>query len=623
MTGLQVGLALSVGLPGVLVGLFLLMRGPRVIGVLLVLLGLLPLVLLSPDSGVGAEPPHGFARVLAVMSVAGWVWLYIPPALLAAYFPDGRLGRRWWPLPVGWGVLLLVFHLAVAFDPGSYGGGPDQIPGAPPAEVPAWVAQVAGFGSLVLLLALLVGSAARVVTRFRVGDVVVRRQIKWFLLSFMLLPAVLVATWAAYLLTDVAGVVVMVGLLLVYVSLPVSVAVAIGRHDLYDVDLLVSRTAGYILLTGLVVAVYGGLTVAIGAVVGRGSELTVAVATLAATAVFGLLRRKVQAAVDARFDRGRGNALGRVDRFLDEIRHGRAEPEQVEQVLREALVDPGITVRFRMDTRGATTWHDATGAVADRPGGDVLDVAVAGQTIACIGYRRVQRHRLFREVLRDVHLALELAQSRIALRQALSETLASRHRLVEATDAERRRLERDLHDGAQQRLVAIGMRLRLAQQDVSPTDPMQTALGDAVRDLREAITELRRVAGGVRPQGLDEGLATALRALTRTSPVPVELHVTTVPVSDAVATTAYFVAAEALANALKHADPRALTVDVAHDDGTLIVTVSDDGRGGAVVRAGSGLAGLHDRVAALGGRLSLDSRRDAGTRVEARLPCGS
>jgi signal transduction histidine kinase len=625
MTGPQVGLALSAGGPGVLVGLFLLVRRPRVIGVLLMLLGLLPLVLLSGDSGVaGAEPPHGLALALAVMSVAGWVWLYVPPALLAAYFPDGCLGRRWWLLPAGWAVFLVLFHLAVALDPGSYGSASDQIPGAPPVDVPAWATQTAGFASLALLLALLVGSAARVAVRFRDGDDVVRRQIKWFLLSFTLLPGVLVVTWAAYLLTDVAGVVVVVGLLVVYISLPVSVAIAILRHDLYDVDTLVSRAVGYTLLTGLVVAVYGGLVVAIGAVVGRGSELTVATATLAAAAVFGLVRRRVQAVVDARFDRGRGFALERVDRFLEEIRQGRTEPEQVEQQLRDALADPGITVRFRMVTDTGTTWHDATGDLAARPEDPLLDVAVAGQNIACIGYDRAQRRpRLLREVLRRAHLALELAHSRMALRQALMETRASRQRLVEATDAERRRVERDLHDGAQQRLVAIGMRLRAAQQNAAPTDPLQPALSDAVRDLQEAIADLRSLAGGVRPRGLDEGLPTALRALTRTSPVPVDLRVTADPVSDAVATTAYYVAAEALANALKHADAAALTVDVAREDGTLVVSVWDDGRGGAVVTAGSGLAGLRDRVAAIGGVLNLDSRRGAGTRVEARLPCGS
>jgi signal transduction histidine kinase len=623
MTGLQVGLALSAGLPGVLVGLFLLVRGPRVIGVLLLLLGLLPLVLLSPDTSVGgARPPHGVDLVLAVMSLAGWVWFYLPPALLAAFFPDGRLGRRWWPLPAGWVLFVVLFHLAVGFDPSSYGDATDQIPGDPPADVPGWLSQAAGFVSLGLLLALLIGSAARLFVRFRVGDDKVRRQIKWFLLTFMLLPAVLMVTWAAYLLTDVAGVVVVAGLLLVYACLPASVAIAIVRYDLYDVDALLSRAVGYTLLTGVVVAVYAALVVGIGTLLGRGSELAVAASTLAAAAVFGLLRRRIQASVDARFDRGRAQALDRIDRFLDEIRQGRAEPEQVEQVLREALADPGITLRLQMMSGAATPWHAVTGEVAARPEGRLLDVAVAGENIACVGYDRAHRRPgLLREVLRRAHLALELAHSRMALRQALTETRASRQRLVQAAESERRRIERDLHDGAQQRLVAIGMRLRLAQQRAARTDALQSAVGDAVGDLQEAIAELRSLAGGIRPQGLDEGLPTALRALTRTSPIPVDVHITTESVSDAVATTAYYVAAEALANALKYADPHALSVDVAHDDGILTVTVCDDGRGGAVM--GSGLAGLRDRVAALGGSLSLDSRLGAGTRVEARLPCGS
>jgi hypothetical protein len=106
------------GTPGFLVGLFLLARGPRVIGALLVALGLLPLALLSPDSGVDHRAAHGFALVLAVMSMAGWVWLYVPPALLAVYFPDGRLGRRWWVLPAGWCVVFrLISIFAVASGP--------------------------------------------------------------------------------------------------------------------------------------------------------------------------------------------------------------------------------------------------------------------------------------------------------------------------------------------------------------------------------------------------------------------------------------------------------------------------------------------------------------------------
>jgi signal transduction histidine kinase len=150
---------------------------------------------------------------------------------------------------------------------------------------------------------------------------------------------------------------------------------------------------------------------------------------------------------------------------------------------------------------------------------------------------------------------------------------------------------------------------------------LQPAISDAVHELQDAIAELRNLAAGVRPQGLDEGLATALRKLTSASPVPVQLNVTTAPLPDAVATTAYYVTAEALANALKHADPHALQVEVAQNDGTLTVSVCDDGRGGAVL--GSGLAGLGDRVAALGGSLSVDSREGAGTRVEVSMPCVS
>ena len=623
MTGWQVPLAVAAGVPGVLLGVLVFARGPRVVGVLLVMLGLLPLALLGPESQTGGPPPHGLAFVLAVMSVAGWVWLYVPPALLAAYIPDGRLGRGWWILPAGWVVFLLGFHVAVALDPGSYGNESQQIPRAPPVDVPGWVNGVLGVGSLALLLALLVGSAAHVVVRFRFGDEVVRRQLKWFLLSTMLLPAVLVAAWATYLLTDIAEVVVVVGLLLVYVSVPVSVAIGILRHDLFDIDTLISRAFGYILLTGGLVVVFAVVIVISGALVGRGSDVAVAAATLVAAVLFGLLHRRVQAVVDARFDRGRRDALDRVDRFLDEIRDGRADPEEIEHALQRALHDPALRVVYKMAPYDAT-WFAGDGSPSAHPDGQFLEVAVAGRLLACVVYDgAARRPRLLREALRRAHLPLELAHSRIALRRALAETRASRARLVEATDAERRRLEHDLHDGAQQRLVGIGMSLQLAQQRTAVDDPMRQVLATAVGDLKEAVVELRRLAGGVRPRGLDEGLPAAIRLLVRTSPIPVNVHVTTDRVTDAVATTAYYVAAEALANALKHAAATTVAIDIARRDASLRVVVSDDGCGGAAEYPGSGLAGLGDRVAATGGELVVESAPGAGTRVEARLPCGS
>jgi signal transduction histidine kinase len=489
-------------------------------------------------------------------------------------------------------------------------------------EVPRWLDVVLGGASLALLLALLVGSVARVTVRYRRGGVVVRRQIKWFALSVLLLPVVLVATWVAYLLTDVADVVVVVGLLLVYVSVPVSVAIAVLRHDLYDIDSLVSRGVAYTVLSGGLVALYAGVTVGVGVLVGAGSDLTVAAATCAVA--FGLLRRRVQVAVDVRFDRGRRDALARINRFVDAVRDGSAEPEDIESTLRLALHDPGLSVVYWLSTDPEAPWRTGSGEPTSRPHGTALDVTVGGRLLGCIAYdAAARRPRLLRETLREAHLPLELAHSRIELRDALAETRASRARLVEVTDAERRRLERDLHDGAQQRLVAIGMSMRLAQQRADPADPLQEPISQAVRDLQEAVAELRRLAGGVRPWGLDEGLPAAVRELVRTSPVPVEVSVTAQTVPDAVATTAYYVAAEALANALKHAEPHSIVIEMAREDGELRVVVADDGLGGATVRSGSGLAGLRDRVHATGGGLVVDSGLGAGTRVEARLPCGS
>ena len=625
LTGWQIASVCAAAAPGVVLGGLLLLRRQLVVGALLVMLGLLPLMLLLPDSSVsGAEPPSGVAYVVAVVGVAAWVWLYIPPALLAACFPDGRVGRGWWFLPVGWAGFLVLFHVAVALDPESYGSGPGRIAGAPRVQAPHWLVETLGLVSLAFLLALLVGSAARVVVRYRRGGDVVRRQIKWFALSALLLPVVLVATWVAYLMTGDAEVVVVAGLLVVYVSVPVSVAIGVLRHDLYDIDSLVSRTVAYILLSGGVVALYGAMTIGAGVLVGGGPDLTVAAATLVCAAAFGLLRSRVQVAVDARFDRGRRDALTRINRFVAAVREGSAEPEDIEDALRQALRDPGLSVAYWLPTDPGSPWRTGSGDPTSRPEGTTLDVTVGGRMLGCISYdAAARRPRLLRETLREAHLPLELAHSRIELREALAETRASRARLVEVTDVERRRLERDLHDGAQQRLVAIGMALRLAQQQADPADPLQGSIGQAVHDLQDAVAELRRLAAGVRPRGLDEGLPAAVRELARTSPVPVQVDVTAAPVPDAVATTAYYVAAEGLANALKHADPRSIAITMTRENGELRVLVADDGHGGATVGSRSGLAGLRDRVLATGGELVVSSEPATGTRVEARLPCGS
>ncbi|MER7006702.1 histidine kinase [Dactylosporangium sp. NPDC000555] len=188
--------------------------------------------------------------------------------------------------------------------------------------------------------------------------------------------------------------------------------------------------------------------------------------------------------------------------------------------------------------------------------------------------------------------------------------------MVEAGTTERRRLERDLHDGAQQQIVSVGMRLSSTQRGLAPDSPAHHDLDLAVEALEATIAELRRLAHGLRPSRLDDGLPAAVRALVADAPVPVRVSVTDVRTSESVATTVYFAVAEAWANALKHARAGSVNVTVAPaDDGSLRVSVTDDGVGGA-----GDLTTVRDRVASLGGSLTVDSPPGAGTRIEVRIP---
>jgi signal transduction histidine kinase len=213
-------------------------------------------------------------------------------------------------------------------------------------------------------------------------------------------------------------------------------------------------------------------------------------------------------------------------------------------------------------------------------------------------------------------------------RAADAELRRSRARIVEATDAERRRLERDLHDGAQQRLVALSLSLRLLRARLGEpggsNDEAIAAADEAARELKLALAELRELARGIHPAILTEaGLAAAISALAERSVVPAV--VTTLPdrrLPPNVEATAYFVVSESITNAAKHARATRIGIGAACVDSMLTVEVSDDGVGGADRAKGSGLEGLHDRVAAIGGRLAIDSPPGQGTRILAEIPIG-
>ena len=207
-------------------------------------------------------------------------------------------------------------------------------------------------------------------------------------------------------------------------------------------------------------------------------------------------------------------------------------------------------------------------------------------------------------------------------REQEEEIRASRSRIVEAGDEARRRLERNLHDGAQQRLVALALSLRLAQSKVS-ADPAgaEQVLVSAREELAAALDDLRELARGIHPAVLtDRGLGAAVEALATRSPVPVDVETTEEPLPRAVEAAAYYVIAESLANVSKYAEASEVTVRVSHDNGCARIEVADDGVGGADAAGGSGLRGLADRVAALEGTLTVESPPGGGTRVSAEIP---
>jgi signal transduction histidine kinase len=198
---------------------------------------------------------------------------------------------------------------------------------------------------------------------------------------------------------------------------------------------------------------------------------------------------------------------------------------------------------------------------------------------------------------------------------------ASRARVIEAADKERRRVGRDLHDGAQQRLLAVSNLLRVSRMKLDEDDPAHELMARAEDELAQAHAELRKLARGLHPVALHErGLAQALASLCQASDVPIEVDVWEGELSLPVARGAYFVAAEALANAARYAQASKIEVRIAPDGDTLVVEVRDDGVGGADPASGTGLMGLLDRLEVLGGALTVDSPAGGGTLVRATIP---
>jgi signal transduction histidine kinase len=303
-----------------------------------------------------------------------------------------------------------------------------------------------------------------------------------------------------------------------------------------------------------------------------------------------------------------------------------APPGRLRDALARALGDSTLQLAFpRPDGAG---FADTAGRPVDpeRPGPGRVVVPIAGSDEAVLIHDDglEQEPQLVRLTAAAASMALEHSRLQAEVQAQLELVRASRARIVEAGDTERRRLERDLHDGAQQRLVTLTLALGMARSRASGADPeLESLIDSATKEAREALIELRELARGIHPAVLTEtGLAGAIQALVERSPVAATI--TEVPrerFPAVIEATAYFVVSEALANVAKHAMASAAQVMIRQFPGRLVVEVSDDGAGGARPERGSGLRGLADRVASAGGVLRVDSPPGAGTRLEAEIPC--
>ncbi|MDH4141905.1 MAG: histidine kinase [Chloroflexota bacterium] len=296
--------------------------------------------------------------------------------------------------------------------------------------------------------------------------------------------------------------------------------------------------------------------------------------------------------------------------------------------VRTALGDPSLDL---LRACGDGTWLAEDGRTVALPGPETgRSVTTVGSSdapaAALVHDPAVLEHpELLAGVIPVLRLALENERLEAALRTQLEEVTASRARIVTATEEERRRLERDLHDGAQQRLVAVSLALNEARAIAGSAEapgPLRDHLDALSNELAGAIRELRELARGIHPAILEhEGLGPAVAGLARRASVPVEVHVE-VPerLPAVVESTAYFTIAEALTNTQRHAGASHARISAVSVDQHLELEIADDGIGGADPRRGSGLRGLDDRMTALGGTLTIDSRAGKGTTVRASLP---
>jgi signal transduction histidine kinase len=303
---------------------------------------------------------------------------------------------------------------------------------------------------------------------------------------------------------------------------------------------------------------------------------------------------------------------------------------ELRDALAKALRDPGLELGFWIAERGQ--YVDADGRDLELPGPDAVRTTTHvgqrdGTPLAAMVHERMlldERH-LMDGAKAATMLGLENELLQAQVQAQLEEVRASRVRIVEAGDAERRRVERDIHDGAQQRLVSALLRLGIIRRDVVQrgVESLAADLEGVAREVRTALAEVRELARGIHPAALTQGgLAAAVSGLAERAPLPVEVSITRGRYPRLIEATAFFVISEAFTNAARYSGAGMIRICAGPIGDTLLVEVTDDGVGGADPARGTGLLGLQDRAAAVGGTVRIDSPPGGGTCVQAELPCG-
>jgi two-component system, NarL family, sensor kinase len=563
--------------------------------------------------------------------VAGSIWLVaagMGMTLGLLHFPDGRLpSRRWRPVVplAGAGVVLATAAYAWGLRPWS----PHRIDMnfLPMGDVVARTLFFVGMPALALAGLLTIAS---LVVRMRGADAGERRRVRPVVVAGTVFVATMVLLYPWQPVWAVATVPVIVLFL-------VTVAATVARYRLFDIEIVVSRAVAAAVLGAVVTLTYLGIVVGLGGLLGTGANLWLSGAATALIAVgFEPLRRRVLTAATRLVLGARATPYEVLAGLSDRLPLAGSVDEVLDRVVQLLIDGTGASraeVRARLDgemqlTAGAGR-APPDAAMRSAPVTNAGELFGELRLLAARDERFLASdERLLRQVAATLGPVLRNARLTRDLHEHIAELEASRQRLVNAHDEARRALERDIHDGAQQQLLALRLRLglaaTLAEQDGAAR--AVKAIDTLAADADAAIRALRDLARGLYPSILaEQGLEAALRARARDVPLPVTVRASGLGrYGRSVEATVYFCCLEAVHNACKHAGASMLDIDLAADEGALTFAVSDDGVGfdPAAASRGAGLTNIRDRIAGAGGDLEITSSTD-GTRISGRVPVGS